>query len=131
MVNFRDWGLGLGRRFRSLKLWFVIRWYGKLGLQNLIRSHIELGSKFEQLIAQDERFEIAAKRQFNLVCFRLKGSDEENLNLLNKINHSGKMFLTHTKLNGKIVLRAVLAQTNLAEEHIMEAWKEIQEISCQ
>ncbi len=131
VVNFRDWGLGLGRRFRSLKLWFVIRWYGKLGLQSLIRSHIELGSKFEQLIKKDGRFEIAAKRQFNLVCFRLKATDEENIKLLNTINRSGKMFLTHTRLNGSIVLRAVLAQTNLTEDHVIEAWKEIQEMSCQ
>ncbi|KAB8029212.1 pyridoxal phosphate-dependent decarboxylase family protein [Fluviispira multicolorata] len=125
VINYRDWGMGLGRRFRSLKLWFVIRWYGKQGLQNLIRSHIDMGKKFESFVKNDDRFEVVAQRHFNHVCFRLKGSNEENTKLLNKINKSGKMFLTHTKLNGKIVLRIVLAQTSLKEEHVIESWNEI------
>ncbi|APJ05089.1 pyridoxal phosphate-dependent decarboxylase family protein [Silvanigrella aquatica] len=125
VVNFRDWGLGLGRKFRSLKLWFVIRWYGIQGLQNMIRSHIEYAKKLENIIKEDNRFEFMANRYFALICFRLKGSDELNYKFMDKINKSGKLYLSHTKLNEKFVLRLSLGQTNLTEKNVIEAWQDI------
>lgn len=126
VINYRDWGIGLGRRFRSLKLWFVLKWYGVEEIQNLLRSHIELAKKLEQWIREDDRFEVVLPRLFNLVCFRLKGSDEANLHLMNRVNQSGKLFLTHTRFNGKILLRMVVGQTHVEEKHVREAWEVIQ-----
>ncbi|NCN28068.1 aspartate aminotransferase family protein [bacterium] len=128
-INFRDWGLGLGRRFRSLKLWFVLRWYGKKGIQSIIREHIDLGAKLEERIQESENFSLSAHRHFNLVCFRLNASDEANLSLMNRINQSGELFLSHTKLKDQIVLRMVVGQTDVSERHVTEAWNKIEEIS--
>jgi aromatic-L-amino-acid/L-tryptophan decarboxylase len=129
VTNFRDWGLGLGRRFRSLKLWFVLRWYGTEGIRSVIRSHIELGKTLEHWIRQDSRFEVVTQRHFNLVCFRLKASNEANMSLLNQLNQSGKLFLSHTKIDEKVVLRMVVGQTHVQERHIRDAWSEIQAIA--
>ncbi len=129
VVNFRDWGLGLGRRFRALKLWFVFRWYGLSGLQNHIRTHLSLGALLEELVRADPRFEVVAERKFNLVCFRLKNSDEENLALLQRINRSGRLFITHCRLNGKIALRIVPGSPLLEEKHVREAWQVIAALS--
>lgn len=125
VTNFRDWGLGLGRRFRSLKLWFVIRWYGKEGIQNMLRTHIEIAQKLESWIQEHPLFEVAAQRHFNLVCFRLKAGEAINMQLLQILNESGHLFLTHTKLNGKVVLRMVVGQTDVQERHVKEAWQRI------
>jgi len=128
VTNFRDWGLGLGRRFRSLKLWFVIRWYGIDGLQKKLRTHIEMSQKLESWIHEHPHFEVAAQRHFNLVCFRLKASDAINMQLMQTLNESGHLFLTHTKLNGKVVLRMVVGQTDVQERHIEDAWLRIGKI---
>ncbi|MCX6153565.1 MAG: pyridoxal-dependent decarboxylase [Candidatus Kapabacteria bacterium] len=124
--NYRDWGIQLGRRFRALKLWFVIRSYGMEGLRQTLRKHIEYAQIFKARLSQDTRIEILAPVTMNLICFRLHpvGIDDEsklsdiNNNLLNKLNDSGKVFLTHTKLDGKYTLRAVFAQTNLELTHV-------------
>jgi aromatic-L-amino-acid/L-tryptophan decarboxylase len=129
VTNFRDWGPGLGRRFRSLKLWFVLRWFGVQGLRNLLRGQIRLAARLEAMIAEDPGFELMAPREFNLVCFRKKGSDEENLQLMGKLNASGELFLTHTKLNGCVALRLVLGQTTVDERHMLAAWAKIKELS--
>ncbi len=125
VVNFRDWGPGLGRRFRSLKLYFVLQSYGIAGLQKILRRHIHLSQKLESWIAADKRFEICAKRNFNLVCFRLKSTDQANADLLHKLNSSGRMFLSHTKIKGQYVIRLVVGQTDVQELDIREAWDEI------
>ncbi|MCX7834154.1 MAG: pyridoxal-dependent decarboxylase [Ignavibacteria bacterium] len=133
--NYCDWGIQLGRRFRALKLWFVIRSYGVNGLKEKLRFHISLAKKFETILKQNEEFEILAPVVANLVCFRYKPkniSDEESLNrinelLLSKINQDGKIYLSHTKLNGKYTLRMVIGQTNVQETHIEEAYKIILE----
>ncbi len=132
LVNdYRDWGIQLGRRFRALKLWFVIRNYGVKGIQEKIREHIDIAAKFEQWILKSEDFEILTPRTLNLVCFRYKPkgiSDEQELNAINErlldlLNSSGKIYLSHTKLNGKYTLRMVIGQTYVTQEHVEKAWK--------
>lgn len=126
VVDFRDWHVPLGRRFRSLKLWCVIRMFGVDGLQAMIRKHVALTSQFSEWLREDERFEIAAPPALNLVCFRLKAGDAANEQLLNALNRSGKLFLSHTKLNGKFTLRMCIGQTYTEERHVRAAWKAIQ-----
>jgi aromatic-L-amino-acid decarboxylase len=127
VTNFRDWGPGLGRRFRSLKLWFVIRWYGVTGIQNIIRNHISLSAELESWIRNDPRFEVMTKRQFNLVCFRLKSGDGASQKLLSILNQSGDMFLSHTRINGSFVLRLVIGQTDVTAEDVRQAWDKIKQ----
>ena len=126
-LDYSNWSIQLGRRFRSLKLWFVIRSFGVKGLQDKVRKHIELGKLFESFIHSDDRFELAVPRNLNVVCFRLKQRDTELMNkmnkaLLDKINASGKVFLSHTLINSTFVLRFVCGQTNVNEKHIHRAW---------
>ena len=132
--NFRDWGIPLGRRFRALKLWFVIRYYGVSGLQKKVSAHIQLAKEFESLILADSRFELMAPRNINLVCFRYNPSErqftEDELERINKevmddLNRSGKMFLTHTKLKGRFSLRLCIGQTNTTRVHVEKAWERI------
>ena len=127
--DYRDWGIPLGRRFRALKLWCVIRMYGVKGLQEKIRYHIGLAAKLEEMILAESDFEIMAPVIFNTVCFRYnpEGKNSEQVNLINerlnhKLNDSGEIYLTHTSLNGKYVLRMVTAQTNVTLEHVEKAW---------
>lgn len=133
--NFRDWGIPLGRRFRALKLWFVIRYFGVRGLQEKVRAHIQLARECESWIRKDPRFEVMAPVTINLVCFRYHPShrtftEEEleqiNKELMNELNRSGKMFVTHTKLKGKFALRLCIGQTNTTQDHIQEAWQRLQ-----
>jgi aromatic-L-amino-acid/L-tryptophan decarboxylase len=127
VIDYRDWQIPLGRRFRSLKLWFVLRYYGIEGLQFHIREHVRLAQQFADWIRGDERFEIAAPAPLNLVCFRLRASDEANQKLMDALNRSGDLYLTHTKLDGKLTLRLCVSQTNTTERHVTNAWKRIKE----
>ena len=99
VIDYRDWHIPLGRRFRSLKLWFVIRHYGMEGLQFHIRRHIELAQQFAGWVKEDDRFELAAPVPLNLVCFRHKSGDAANQQIMDRLNRSGDLYLTHTKLN--------------------------------
>jgi len=127
--NYRDWGIQLGRRFRALKLWFVIRSYGVEGLQAIIREHLRLAQLFKGWLEEHGSFELMAPVNLSLVCFRLNdGRKESDLNELNKkllerINATGKIFLTHTSLRGKYVLRLAIAQRTTEEEHVRQAWE--------
>lgn len=132
--DYRDWGIPLGRRFRALKLWAVIRSYGVEKLQSVIREHIRLAKMLAGLIEAEKGFELMAPVPLNTVCFRYRpaGMNDEKANLLNeKINHTlndtGKIYLTHTKIDGRYVLRMVTAQTNLTEQHVLKAWDLIRE----
>lgn len=125
VIDYRDWHVQLGRRFRALKLWFVIRHYGVEGLQALVREHVRLAGLFAEWVAADPRFELAAPPVLNLVCFRLREGDEASRALLEKLNASGKMYLTHTVLDGKYALRLCVGQTHVEERHVREAWEEI------
>jgi aromatic-L-amino-acid decarboxylase len=123
VIDYRDWHIQLGRRFRSLKLWFVIRHYGVEGLQHHIRRHVELAQQFASWVRDDSRFELAAPVPLNLVCFRHKAGDVANQTIMERLNRSGDLFLTHTKLNGKFTLRLCVGQTNTEARHVEQAWK--------
>ncbi len=127
--NYRDWGIQLGRRFRALKLWFVIRSYGVEGLKEMVREHIRLANLFKGWVEEDDRFELMAPVQFSLVCFRFKKDglnerelDALNADLLEKVNRSGKVFLTHTSLKGRYALRMAIGQRTTQERHVRDAW---------
>jgi aromatic-L-amino-acid/L-tryptophan decarboxylase len=127
VIDYRDWHIPLGRRFRALKLWFVIRHYGVEGLQHHVRQHVALAQRFAKHVRQDDRFELAAPVPLNLVCFRLKAGDAANQALLDHVNRSGDLYLTHTKLDGRFTLRMSVGQTNTQARHVENAWKRIQE----
>jgi len=129
--DYRDWGIQLGRRFRALKLWFVIRNFGVEGLQEKIREHNRLAKWLEQKLIAHPEFEILAPVNMNLVCFRYKPEaiiqeealTEINASILKKINDTGKFFITHTKIKGKYAIRVVTGQTNVAQHHVETFWE--------
>jgi aromatic-L-amino-acid/L-tryptophan decarboxylase len=125
VIDYRDWHIQLGRRFRSLKLWFVIRHYGVDGLQHHIRQHVQLAQQFAEWVRNDGRFELAAPAPLNLVCFRHKAGDAANQTIMDRLNRSGDLFLTHTKLHGELTLRLCVGQTNTQQRHVEKAWKRI------
>jgi len=132
--DYRDWGIPLGRRFRALKLWSVIRSYGTEGLQKKIREHIDFAARLKEMILREADFEILAPVVINVVCFRYfpPGIDEKGLNALNeKLNHylndTGRLYLSHTTINGKYALRMVTGQTNVTFNHVEKAWELIKE----
>ena len=125
VIDYRDWHVQLGRRFRALKLWFVIRHYGVEGLQHHIREHVRLAQEFADWVRQDEHFELAAPVLLNLVCFRYKGGDAANQQIMDRLNQSGDLFLTHTKLDGKLTLRMCIGQTRTEMRHVEKAWERI------
>lgn len=127
VIDYRDWHVPLGRRFRSLKLWFVLRYYGIEGLQFHIREHVRLAQQFVDWVESDERFEIAAPTPLNLICFRLRAGDDANQKLMDTLNQSGDLYLTHTRLADKFTLRLCVGQTNTTQRHVKNAWKLIQE----
>ena len=136
LVNdYRDWGIQLGRRFRALKLWFVIRTYGIKGLQQKISEHIAFGQWLKNEILHTPEIELMAPAPFNLVCFRFhpEGMDDDtaldkyNENMLHKINRSGTVFLTQTRLNGKYVIRFVAGQTHTTLETVKCGWNQVLE----
>jgi aromatic-L-amino-acid decarboxylase len=134
--DYRDWGVPLGRRFRALKLWSVIRTYGADGLREKVRGHIGIAKELSEMISGETDFEILAPVIISVVCFRYipAGYDEDQLNELNeKLNHqlndSGKIYLSHTVLNGRYTLRMVTAQTNVTREHVEKAWIIIKDIA--
>jgi aromatic-L-amino-acid/L-tryptophan decarboxylase len=131
VIDYRDWQIPLGRRFRALKLWFVIRHYGIEGLQHHVRRHVELAQQFANWVKADSRFELAAPAPLNLVCFRHKGGDEANQGLMDRLNRSGDLYLTHTKLSGRTTLRLCVGQTNTEARHVERAWRRIQEEAAQ
>ena len=126
VIDYRDWQIPLGRRFRALKLWLTIRHYGAEGLRHHVRDHVRLASEFARAVGQDHRFEVVAPVPLNLVCFRLRGGDEANQRLLDRLNGSGELFLTHTRLDGRLVLRLSIGATYTEQRHVDQAWAAIQ-----
>jgi len=126
VIDYRDWHIPLGRRFRALKLWFVIRHYGVEGLQHHVRQHVALAQQFAAWVRADSRFELAAPAPLNLVCFRHRGGDAGNQQLMERLNRSGALYLTHTKLNDRFTLRLSVGQTNTLARHVEQAWEKIQ-----
>jgi len=131
VIDYRDWQVPLGRRFRALKLWFVLRWYGATGLQEHIRTCVALAQDLAAKIQQDDRFEIVAPHPLSLVCFRLRGPDERNEQLLRRLNASGAVYLTHTKVNGRYVLRLAVGSPLTRPSHVATAWELIQREAAQ
>ena len=127
VIDYRDWHIPLGRRFRALKLWFVIRHYGVKGLQHHVRRHVELAQQFASWVKEDGDFELAAAAPLNLVCFRHRGGDAVNQAIMDRLNQSGDLFLTHTRLNDRLTLRVAVGQTRTELRHVERAWKRIRE----
>jgi aromatic-L-amino-acid decarboxylase len=126
VVNFNDYGVQLGRRFRALKLWYVFRYYGREGIVAMLRESLRLAQLLKALVEADADFEIAAPVPLSLVCFRHRGSDGANRQLLADINASGKVFLSHTVLEGKYVLRFAIGNPQTNERDIRDSWQLIQ-----
>jgi aromatic-L-amino-acid/L-tryptophan decarboxylase len=129
VFDYRDWHVQLGRRFRSLKLWFVIRHYGVEGLQFHVRKHIAMAQEFAGWVRESADFELTVEPVLNVVCFRHKSTDESNMKLMQAVNETGKAFFTHTKLNGQAVLRMSIAQTHTEEKHVRQTWDLIREMA--
>jgi len=131
VIDYRDWQVPLGRRFRALKLWFVIRHYGVDGLRFHIRRHVELAQEFAAWVDESENFEIAVPPPLNLVCFRHSAGDEFNEQLLGRLNASGDLYLTHAVLDGKYTLRLAVGQANTEASHVERAWHRIHETAVE
>lgn len=134
VIDYKDWQIPLGRRFRSLKLWMVMRLYGLEGLRTHIRNHIAMAAYFEELVVQDTRFKVVAPRTFSLVCFRLlpPPNSEDNGNklnhdLLDSVNSTGSVFITHTVLSGEYILRFAVGAPLTEVRHVSAAWQILQE----
>jgi len=127
VIDYRDWQVPLGRRFRALKLWATIRHYGAEGLRHHVREGVRLAQEFAGQVRADDRFELAAPPSLNLVCFRHRGGDEVTRRILDRLNGSGRLFLTHTKLDGRLVLRLAIGAERTEARHVEAAWAAIQE----
>nr|POE56155.1 tyrosine/dopa decarboxylase 5 [Quercus suber] len=147
VVDYKDWQITLSRRFRSLKLWFVLRSYGVANLRSFMRNHVKMANLFEGLVAMDKRFEIVVPTNFAMVCFRIlpsalsetiykngkldivseKHAIEANRKLLESINMSGCVFMTHAMVEGVYVIRFAVGATLVKERHVITAWKVVQE----
>jgi len=122
VVSLSEYGMPLGRRFRALKLWAVLRCHGRAGLQATIREHLRLAELFEGWVREEDGWEVCAPRHFSLVCFRRDASDAENAALLERVNASGEAFLSHTRLAGRFVLRLAIGNGRTTEEDVRRAW---------
>jgi aromatic-L-amino-acid decarboxylase len=125
VIDYRDWQIPLGRRFRALKLWFVIRHYGVEGLRHHVRRHVELAQQFAQWVRADTSFELTTPAPLNLVCFRHRAGDETNQRILDRLNASGDLYLTHTRLNDRLTLRMSIGQSQTELRHVERAWQRI------
>ncbi len=121
-LNLSEVSIPLGRRFRALKLWAVLRCYGRVGLQQRLREHLRLAELFESWVSGDPGWEVVAPRHFSLVCFRREGSDEDNERLLDRVNRSGEAFLSHTRLGNRFVLRLAVGNFRTTEGDVRLAW---------
>jgi aromatic-L-amino-acid decarboxylase len=123
VLDYRDWHVPLGRRFRALKLWAVIRWYGAEGLRAHVRNHVELAQEFASWVATDDRFEVVAPHPLSLVTFRLRAGDDATMALMHRVNESGELFLTHTSVHGRAALRMAIGSTLTGRHHVEAAWQ--------
>jgi aromatic-L-amino-acid/L-tryptophan decarboxylase len=124
-----DYGPALGRRFRSLKLWAVLRCYGRDGLQARIREAIRLAELFESWVREEPGWEICAPRHLSLVCFRRHGGDEDNERIVEQVNRSGELFLSHTRLGDRYVIRLAIGNERTTEADVKRAWEALRRVS--
>jgi aromatic-L-amino-acid decarboxylase len=122
VVSLNELSVPLGRRFRALKLWFVLRSLGRQGLQAMIREHVRLAAEFERWVEEEPGWELCAPRRFSLVCFRKQATDEENEALLARVNAGGEVFLSHTRLSGRYVIRLAIGSARTTEDDVRVAW---------
>jgi len=127
VIDYRDWQVPLGRRFRALKLWFVIRHYGVDGLRHHVRRHVELAQEFAGWVDASDAFERVAPVPLNLVCFRHVEGDAASESIMERLNASSDLFMTHTKLDGQFTLRLCVGQTHTERRHVERAWARLQE----
>ena len=122
-MDYRDWQVPLGRRFRALKLWFVLRWYGVEGLRSHLRSGIAHAAALAERLRADERFEVVAPHPFSLVCFRLRAGDAETEALHKRLRAEGSVYVTHTRVNGAYVIRLAIGSPLTERRHVDAAWE--------
>jgi aromatic-L-amino-acid decarboxylase len=122
-VNLMDYGVPLGRRFRALKLWFIMRYYGREGLANILRAHVALAQELAAQVDADPRFERTAPTPFSVVCFRYQGSDEQNKRIEEKVNATGEIFISGTVLRGRYTLRIAIGNGATERRHVQRAWE--------
>jgi aromatic-L-amino-acid decarboxylase len=130
VIDYRDWHVPLGRRFRALKLWSVIRWYGAEGLRTHVRGHVGIAQEFAAWVAADERFELVAPHQLSLVTFRLRAGDDATRALMDAANSSGALYLTHTLVDGRVALRMAIGATATELRHVEAAWRTLQDLAA-
>ena len=130
VVSLSEYASPLGRRFRALKLWATLRCFGREGLQEIIREHVRLAEVFEGWVAGEPGWELCAPRNFSLVCFRKAGSDEENAAIMGRVNDSGQIFLSHTKLDDRFVLRLAIGSARTTEADVALAWDVLREAAA-
>ncbi|HLA81448.1 MAG TPA: pyridoxal-dependent decarboxylase, partial [Thermoleophilia bacterium] len=130
VIDYRDWQVPLGRRFRALKLWLMIRHYGAQGIRYHIREHVTLAQEFALWVRDDPNFEVVAPVPLNLVCFRHKAGDEATQAVMDKVNTSGRMFLSHTRIDDRLTLRMCIGQTNTERRHVVQAWELLREAAA-
>jgi aromatic-L-amino-acid/L-tryptophan decarboxylase len=121
--NLMDYGVPLGHRFRALKLWFVMRYFGRERIEAMLRQQIEWAQKLARLIAADHRFEVVAPVPFSVVCFRFKGSDDDQKQIMDRVNESGRVFISGTVLNGRQVIRLAIGNLATTWDDVQEAWE--------
>jgi aromatic-L-amino-acid decarboxylase len=122
-IDLMDYGVPLGHRFRALKLWFVLRYFGQERIQQILRSHIQLAQRFAELVDADPEFERVAPTPFSVVCFRYKGTDEQNKTMIDTINATGRVFMSYTVLNGRVAIRLAIGNLATTWPDLLEAWE--------
>jgi aromatic-L-amino-acid/L-tryptophan decarboxylase len=131
VIDYRDWQIPLGRRFRALKLWATIRHYGAEGLRHHVREHVALAQEFAAMVGEDSRFELVAPAPLNLICFRHRGGDAVNERILDRVNRSGELYLSHTRLDRKLALRMSIGSARTQRHHIHDAWRAIRSAAAE
>jgi aromatic-L-amino-acid decarboxylase len=131
VIDYRDWQVPLGRRFRALKLWFVLRWYGAEGLRAHVRTGVALAARFADWVRADDRFELVAPHPFSLVCFRLREGDQASQELLRRLNATGALYLTHTRVHDRYVLRLAIGAPATGPAHVEAAWQRIRDTATE
>lgn len=130
VIDYRDWQIPLGRRFRSLKLWMTLRALGVEGIQQMIRRHVALTGDLRRWLEDHEDFEVVAPSPLNLLCFRHRGGEAANAALLKALNESGELHLTHTRLDGELTIRFCIGGATTRRRHVEQAWQKIQELAA-
>jgi aromatic-L-amino-acid/L-tryptophan decarboxylase len=130
VVNFMDYGFALGRRFRALKLWFVMRYYGRKKIEEMLRYHISLAHELSEAVRADKRFEVVAPTTLSLVCFRYRGTDDENKEIVGRLNSSGFTFLAGNVLEGRFVIRYAIGNIGTTRDDVFAVWERIQQAAA-